>query len=331
MSRGKKQSKRPTSLLSFPKLPLEVQDEIWKFALENDVPAAHIVNIAHEHPFGQHLAIPRQRLATPFQQHLAAPVLQRLTATGYSSSRMKPVFPAREALMQTCQRSRLIVEKIIKQWELYHHPAAQSMQFSSLHEYDIFHSKKRMKRAPSLQKIYTSRDLFIISTPWNIPTPWTPSQRLNHQNPPPRGISVKYAAIPYLPGDRHWGSSVVPLSGHLRSQLDHIFDILDHLQILYILIHPDEFRKGEQLEVLSLLPAMKQHLDRYKRSREETSPNKFQYGNRVYHEISDVLLLKLIQLGGLPQAVTYLERIAKDQRAKNGGDKPPLIIRFMTW
>jgi hypothetical protein len=105
--------------------------------------------------------------------------------------------------------------------------------------------------------------------------------------------------------------------------------VFDDLRVLYILIQPEIIHKGERLEVLDLLPEMKGHLDRYKRTSKETTPKMFLYRDRVYHEISDVLLLKLGQLGGLPRAVTGLERIAKYQR--KGGDKPPLIIRFMTW
>ncbi|OBS29425.1 hypothetical protein FPOA_03362 [Fusarium poae] len=319
MSQHKEPSKKPTDFPSFPKLPLEMQDEIWKFALDNDVPAAHIVNIVHERIAGQ---------------QTAAPIMQRLIVTGYSS-RMKPVSPAREALVQTCQRSRLIVEKIIKQRKQHYHPAVQSFSHPPPHNryvnwrviyhggYHDFHTKTVMIPAtPPLQKVYTSRDLIIISNPWlggNI---------LSIANRPDIGTSVKYAAIPYLSSDGSWER--VMARGR-RYFMDQIFHVLDHLQILYILLHPDEIRKGERFEVLHLLPAMKQHLDRYKRSREETSPTRFQYRDRVYHEISDVLLLKLSKLGGLPLAVTHLEQIAKEQRAKNGGDKPPLIIRFMTW
>ncbi|KAM0240009.1 hypothetical protein ACHAPO_002989 [Fusarium lateritium] len=307
MPRHKKQSKKPTSFPNFRKLPLEIQDEIWKFALEDDVPAAHIVNIDYDE--------------TSLGQNPAALVMQRLIPTGYSS-RMKPVCPAREALIQACQRSRLIVEKIINQWELYYYPAAQSMQAHFLDDYYDFHTKTNLIEALPLQKVYTSRDLFIISHPW------VGGKMVANPNRPFKGISVKYAAIPYLPRDNGWRCA---MSRNYRRHLDQIFHVLNNLQILYILIHPNDIRKGERFEVLSLLPAMKQHLDRYKRSRGESSPTKFQYGDRVYHEISDVLLLKLSKLGGLSKAVTNLEQIAKEQRQKNGGGKPPLIIRFMTW
>ncbi|CEI67371.1 hypothetical protein FVEN_g5745 [Fusarium venenatum] len=308
MPRHKKQSKKPTSFHNFPKLPLEIQDEIWKFSLKNDVPAAHIVDIDHENT-------PRPR------QHPAVLRMQRLIAMD-CSSRMKPVYPAREALVQTCQHSRLIVEKIIKQWELYCHPTAQSWDYPGHYTYHGFHSKTKLIMAMPLQKVYTSRDLFIIADPW------VGGELLFNLNRPSKSISVKYAAIPYLSSDESWEWA---MSQGCRDMMDQIFRVFDHLQILYILIHPNEIRKGERFEVLSLLPAMKQHLNRYKRSRGETSPTTFQHGDRVYREISDVLLLKLSKLGGLPRAVTMLEQIAKEQRAKNGGDKPPLIIRFMTW
>lgn len=65
-----KKQKRPARITSFPffpRLPLELQDEIWKFALGNDTPAAHIITIGHAY-------------SPPAPLHL-----QRLVATGYSS------------------------------------------------------------------------------------------------------------------------------------------------------------------------------------------------------------------------------------------------------
>ncbi|CEF75836.1 hypothetical protein FGSG_10421 [Fusarium graminearum PH-1] len=251
-----KKQKRPARITSFPffpRLPLELQDEIWKFALGNDVPAAHIVNIDHEHSADQSPA------------HL---LLQRLVATGYSSRFMKPVSPPRQALVQTCRCSRLIVEKIIKTWECYYHPHAQPMNYSCLYEYDKFHSKTYMAAGPPRPRMYTSRDLFVISNPW------IGGEYIYNGSLPSQSISVKYAAIPY-PHDAS-GCWVHVLMG-------------------------------------------------------DTSPERFQYGDRVYHEISDVLLMKLNQLPGLSQAVTDLEKVAKAQRAKNGGDKSPLVIRFITW
>ncbi|QPC68971.1 hypothetical protein HYE67_011202 [Fusarium culmorum] len=171
--------------------------------------------------------------------------------------------------------------------------------------------------------MYTSRDLFVTSNPW------IGGELIYNGGLPSQSISVKYAVIPYshdASGRWHYVST-----GGIRSFIDAIFPVFDNLQTLYILIHPDKLRKGEQFEVLSLVPTMKEHLKTYKRTRKDTSPQRFQYGDRVYHEISDVLLMKLNQLPGLSQAVTDLEKVAKAQRAKNGGDKLPMVIRFMTW
>ncbi|EKJ72410.1 hypothetical protein FPSE_07434 [Fusarium pseudograminearum CS3096] len=247
MPKTKKQ-KRPARITSFPffpRLPLEIQDEIWKFALENDVPAAHIVNIDLEYPSNKDPA------------HL---LLQRLVATGYST--------------------------------------------------------------PPQPKMYTSRDLFIISNPWLA------GRLILFDGFSSHSTSVKYVALPYSTIKMPWYHFS---RGPERPVIDEIFRVFDNLETLYILIHPDKLYKRDQLEISSLVRPMQIHLKTYKRTRKDTSPRRFQYGDRVYHEISDVLLTKLNQFRALSMAVTDMAMAAKAQREKNGGDKPPLVIRFMTW
>ncbi|UZP36384.1 hypothetical protein NXS19_004200 [Fusarium pseudograminearum] len=309
MPKTKKQ-KRPARITSFPffpRLPLEIQDEIWKFALENDVPAAHIVNIDLEYPSNKDPA------------HL---LLQRLVATGYSSRFTKPVSPPRQALVQTCYRSRLMVKKIIETWECYHHRDAQSMDYPCLNEYDEFHSTTPLEIAPPQPKMYTSRDLFIISNPWLA------GRLILFDGFSSHSTSVKYVALPYSTIKMPWYHFS---RGPERPVIDEIFRVFDNLETLYILIHPDKLYKRDQLEISSLVRPMQIHLKTYKRTRKDTSPRRFQYGDRVYHEISDVLLTKLNQFRALSMAVTDMAMVAKAQREKNGGDKPPLVIRFMTW
>lgn len=173
---------------------------------------------------------------------------------------MKPVSPLHQALVQTCRRSRLIVEKIIKTWECYYHPYTQLMNYPCFYEYDKFHSKTYIATAPPRPKMYTSRNLFVFFNPWI-------GGELIYNGLPSQSISVKYAAIPYsYDASGRWHH--VTTYG-IRSFIDAIFPVFDNLQTLYILIHPDKLRKGEQFEVLSLVPAMKEHLKTYKRTRKD--------------------------------------------------------------
>ncbi|RGP79304.1 hypothetical protein FLONG3_2533 [Fusarium longipes] len=307
------------SFTRFPYLPLELQDEIWKAAIEIDFPAAHIIDI--------HAQFRRGHKRHTWIEYR----MNSLIETSHSRGLGNPMhgYPLLKALMFTCQRSLMIVMRFTKKWEsidtsiLDHN----SVTYPLNPDYAHFHYSGMLQASESRKKIYTSNDLVIIGDPWRISL--TLDQRIYPPElRPQNNIPVKYAAVPYLSSDSTWST---PLPGYRGNYLAGIFRVLNELRILYILLHPNDIRRGERFEVLSLLPAMKEHLEKYKRAPGESLSKTFYHQNRVYREISDVLLMKLSQLPGLPQLVTDLERIVIEQRAKNGGDKPPLIIRFMTW
>ncbi|KAG8677434.1 hypothetical protein FPOAC2_03654 [Fusarium poae] len=311
MPRRQKPSRGLKTFHRFPQLPLEIQDEIWKLAFENVVPNAHIVNFTEEYnPDGT--------------THWC---LQRLDATGYSSRRDKPLYHTRQDLMLTCRRSWLIIGKIVNKltWEYEDPRGTWSPTVVREGQYWLFHSEGPMNIATVHQRIYTSYELVIISNPW--------TSIFTHAGLPSGNIPVKYAAFPYQPNLGLWSNTEAALSRTLR--------IFNDLKILYILLDSDNIRKGkigkgkprkrQQLEDKGLYPAMQEHLRNHKRTPGETSPAIFVYKDRIYREISDVMLLKLNKLARLPYRLEGLERIARFERAKNGQVRPPLIIRLMTW
>ncbi|KAM0240008.1 hypothetical protein ACHAPO_002988 [Fusarium lateritium] len=301
MPRRKKPSRGPKTFPNFLKLPLEIQDEIWKLAFENTVPNAHIINFT------------QQDQDNP--DSTTSWCLQRLVATGYSSRCGKPLYHTREDLMLTCQRSWLIIGKTLDKlkWE---YEDARGTWSPTVREgqYSPFHSEGPMSIATIHQKIYTSHDLVVISNPW--------ISAITHPSAleiPSCYIPVKYAALPYLPDYKRWSAETAVT---LR--------IFNELKILYILLDSDKIRKGnprkrQQLEDKGLYPAMQEHLRNHRRTPGETSPAVFLYQDRIYREISDIMLLKLDKLGRLPYQLKSVESIAR-RRAS-----PPLIIRLMTW
>ncbi|KAL4723607.1 hypothetical protein ACLX1H_009245 [Fusarium chlamydosporum] len=312
-----RRKKGPGSFHGFARLPLEIQDEIWKLALEIDTPTAHFIDLIIRSPNIQ--ALPTNE-ADKWWDTVPADV-----ATEDDESRAKPVYPIRKALMRVCRRSRQVVKGISRKEELddplssYVFPASANPP--RIRDYHSFHATRYKYSPRPWQKAFTSHDLVIITNPW-----------ANYSRPSWHGFKhgdkkhVKCTAVPYLPTDPKWR-----LPSHTQTYIGGILRIFDELEILYILIHPDIIRKGERLENMDIVPKMKEHLDKYRRTSKETSSKTYQCRDRIYREISDVLLLKLNQLPDLPSMVTELEKIAKKQRKRNGGDKPPLIIRFMTW
>ncbi|KAF4966116.1 hypothetical protein FSARC_6167 [Fusarium sarcochroum] len=309
--------KSSTNFPRFSRLPLEIQDEIWKLALDINAPTAHFVTLKYRTNFYSNVPQGQER---EWWDTCAVTI-----ATECDTSRVKPVFPTRHALMLTCRRSRHVVRRASRLWKpaSLHTTRATLIQPLIPVEYHFFHAKGYRDQLTMDQKIDTSQDLTILIDPWAANTVF--QQGLPREDTIPQ---IQCVAIPYLPNDAKYASGIY---AHKFTKLLHV---LPKLRVLYILVHPDQTRKANR----KIDPRVCTKMSAYFENREETQdqvPFKtFQCRDRVYYEIPEITLMQMCQLRKLPKLIEKLGKISEKQKKKSQpkyGEQPPLVIRIMTW
>lgn len=124
-----KTQKSPKSLPQFKKLPLEVQDMIWKHTLDLDAPNVHGVEL--------------RRIETPSP---GVEMVQDMLWNTHSGEIRTPIYPKPDALRETCRRSRAAAERALRQWK-----AEQPYELNSDRTY------------VATEQVDLSRDLFVLS------------------------------------------------------------------------------------------------------------------------------------------------------------------------
>ncbi|KAJ4267568.1 hypothetical protein NW762_003676 [Fusarium torreyae] len=309
--------KGPTKFPRFSRLPLEIQDEIWELALNIEAPTAHFVTLKYRTNFYSNVPPDQER---EWWETCAATI-----ATEVDTSRAKPVFPTRYALMLTCRRSRHVVQRASRLWEPadLHTTRATLIQPLVPVEYHFFHAKGYRDQMTEPQKIDTYQDLTILIDPWAVGSIF--QQGLPREDTLPQ---IRQAAIPFLPTDSKYKH------GYYKQKFTKLLHVLPKLRVLYILVHPDQTRKAMRKVDPEMCTKMTAYFDNREETQDEVPFKTFQCRDRVYYEIPEITLMQMCQLRKLPRLIDKLWNLSETQRKKSQseyGEQPPLVIRIMTW
>ncbi|EEU34314.1 uncharacterized protein NECHADRAFT_85649 [Fusarium vanettenii 77-13-4] len=239
---------RPRSFRMFPKLPLEVQDLIWKEVLDLDAATVHGVEI---------------RRSTTDQ-----PATMVRTALWNSDSGMErtEIYPIRDALHETCRRSRAAKRRENRVWR-----AQVPYQLESDTPW-----------VPG-QQADLSRDLFIVSN--DLQEDIKESERVS---------GVLYAGVTW---EGMWDL-------HVAERLEKVVDLFPDAEVIYVVvtanltIHPHlEAWKSEKSHILE------DYLRECEGTASNDTKIEFLSKDLVYREISAE---NLSEMGGLHEPLSYI-------------------------
>ncbi|KAF4977914.1 hypothetical protein FZEAL_5619 [Fusarium zealandicum] len=311
--------KKLVSFPQFPRLPLELQDEIWTHALRLDAPGVYFVDII----------LPRntaEGTAHPANFNI---VLQK---TNYVSqekpTKAKPVFPARQALGRACRRSRWVVSLSLRRWKpnisyLLNRQQHQPPAASPPTNVENFHRVKQLFREFMAHKVDASNDLVVLSQPctmlgrFDSNPNWGPVTGIQR-------LAIYWAdpVFQWLPVDRR--QLVLPSLARL----------FPDVRVLYILISPENTRPRCYRAWLHPKHTLEKYLEDRKETQHVKSTQTFQCKNRIYQEVSARVLANLGHVERLLLHFDLERTILKEQaeEATQGEQpKPELIIRIMSW
>ncbi|RBR05787.1 uncharacterized protein FIESC28_11302 [Fusarium coffeatum] len=322
----------------FSQLPPELQDQIWKHALDISAPTAH-----YAHPKLESDGYCKMRLLK----------IKRKCSSCYPRRErpsIEAIYPVRQALMQTCRRSYAFVKDI---WER-ESPGTALLEIHEVYE-DIsecycprpsawhgtldesalgapyfvrtYGGGPAMPLKPPTKRIDISQDLMILRHSVSI--------TFGHGRIPSdfkrgTGTNIKQIAVPFS----------LELFWRYRSSLACMLGVLKELRTLYLLIEPRQdciqprIIEGRLVEAPSRTNNLhlREALHGHRRTPEDTSPETFYLRGRIYYELPDEEVLYNTFPNEVLISFHPIEEIAKEQRQKNGGvPLPPLVIRFMSW
>ncbi|KAF4438019.1 hypothetical protein F53441_12871 [Fusarium austroafricanum] len=293
--------KKTATASSFPKflrLPVEIQDEIWKIALNIEAPTVQFITL---------------NCVRDSSNHQVWKLKSARINTRGDESRSKTIFPTRLALLLTCELSRRTVERLSRNWaptnsvslETWGQP--RTFCASPFITPDRVHDNRTGRRTT----IDTSNDLTVLYNPWcaHLANQQIP---LSHK---PRCPEIKYAGIFYAPKQMDAGISTY------QAELEAILRVFPDLRVLYLIIHPDHVRKR-------IVDPMTQYMEDYYKAclktRDKVPSKTFKSRDRIYYEMPKKLPLDMCK--NLERLITKLWELS--DRHHRG---PRLVVRVMTW
>ncbi|KAI8713096.1 hypothetical protein NCS52_01252900 [Fusarium sp. LHS14.1] len=238
----------PRSFRMFPKLPLEVQDLIWKEVLDLDAPTVHGVDI--------------QRSTAD------RPATMVRTALWNSDSGVErtEIYPIRDALHETCRRSRASKKRENRVWK-----AQVPYQLESDTPW-----------VPG-QQADLSRDLFVVSN--DLQGDIKESEKVS---------GVLYAGVTW---EGMWDL-------HVPEKLDKVVDLFPDAEVIYVVVtansttHPHlESWSSEKSHILE------NYLKEHEATGPTDTKMEFLSKDLVYREIS---VENLSEMGGLHEPLSYI-------------------------
>ncbi|KAM5352730.1 hypothetical protein ACJ41O_005452 [Fusarium nematophilum] len=286
----------PTSFPQFKKLPFEIQDQIWTLALRLDRPTAYFAKVSAPSRYYTFRAL-RELCPDKF----ALENTNVKTRFGYSRAASKPT----ESCVLDGGWSSLITGPF---------------------SFSEFHCLDEIRGRFSHQKIDSFRDLVILHRGW----PLSDTELDVRDGEEVAGI--QYLAVPWESMSLLWVFESLSTSPKCLNRVTKVFP---GLQVLYLLVKPEETRRPQQKPWIDESSAT---LDEYVAACKETKHVKsnqvFECKDRLYQEVS---VRRLAKLGGLDEPIRLLNQLRKDlesegaeiEGSKDSRRRPAL--RIMSW
>ncbi|KAK6956650.1 hypothetical protein Daesc_001929 [Daldinia eschscholtzii] len=292
----------------FLRLPREVQDNIWKVAIDLSPPTAYFAELELYEPNDEDGPdIVFKRLYQPHELASAPPPSNTI-----------------ESLLQTCKRSRAAV---IRYRRKYQHICISTLAyFEDVPSDDYDTSLRTITKAPLGINLDPSSDLLILDDSWRD------EYVLRGCNEFRKQTGIRNIAVPWTKQSCLTADDVLNILFYAEG----IIQAFPSLEVLYVVVEPTELEEAtgnwpyhDEDPEMALKPYVENNYE------EGGAPREFRVSGRQYFEVSP---LQLTTLGGLRDFVLLLGdhryciiRHIGPRTDGNVDELAPFVVRVMTW